>query len=75
MMKIRMSRAYAAYKKGEVVELPEQQAESLIAWEYATRASDADQPLLDMPKRKRRVQDDPRVERAQSEPDAEWRAK
>ena len=49
MMKIRMNRAYAAYKKGEVVELPEQQAESLIAWEYATRATDADQPLLDAP--------------------------
>ncbi|NBX72672.1 MAG: hypothetical protein EBQ89_00030 [Alphaproteobacteria bacterium] len=49
MMKIRMSRAYAAYKKGEVVELPERQAESLIAWEYATRVTDAEKPLLDKP--------------------------
>lgn len=49
MMKIRMSKPYAAYKKGEIVELPEQQAESLIAWEYATRAADADQPLLETP--------------------------
>jgi hypothetical protein len=49
MMKIRMSKPYAAYKKGEVVELPERQAESLIAWEYATRAADADQPLLETP--------------------------
>ncbi len=49
MMKIRMSKPYAAYKKGEVVELPERQAESLIAWEYATRAIDADQPLLETP--------------------------
>ena len=57
MMKIRMSTPHGAYKKGEVVELPERQAESLIAWEYATRATDADQPLLDAtattkPKRK-----------------------
>jgi hypothetical protein len=52
MMRIRMTKPYAAYKKGEVVELPERQAESLIAWEYATRAADADQPLLDTPKPK-----------------------
>jgi hypothetical protein len=49
MMKIRMSKPHGAYKKGGLVELPEQQAESLIAWEYATRAADADQPLLDTP--------------------------
>jgi len=49
MMKVRMSKPYAAYKKGELVELPERQAESLIAWEYATRAADAEQPLLDPP--------------------------
>jgi len=53
MMKIRMTRAHRAYKKGELVELPEQQAESLIAWEYATRATDADQPLLDQPANKK----------------------
>jgi hypothetical protein len=54
MMKIRMVKPYAAYKKGEIVELPERQAESLIAWEYAKRAADADQPLLDTPKPKRK---------------------
>lgn len=54
MMKIRMSKPYGAYKKGEVLELPERQAESLIAWEYATRATDSPQPLLDAPKPKRK---------------------
>lgn len=54
MMKIRMVKPYAAYKKGEVVELPERQAESLIAWEYAKRATDADTPLLNTPKTKRK---------------------
>jgi hypothetical protein len=56
MMRIRMTKPYAAYKKGEVVELPERQAESLIAWEYAKRAADADQPLLDTPKPKQKKQ-------------------
>jgi len=68
MMKVRMSRAYAAYKKGEVVELPERQAESLIAWEYATRAADADQPLIDAAKGRGK-----KVERAQAEPKSERR--
>ncbi len=68
MMKIRMVKPYAAYKKGEIVELPERQAESLIAWEYATRAADADQPLLDAAKVRAK-----KVERAVSEPKAEKR--
>lgn len=55
MMKIRMSKPYGAYKKGETVELPQRQAESLIAWEYATRATDSPQPLLDdEPKRRKK---------------------
>jgi hypothetical protein len=69
MMKVRMAKPYAAYKKGEVVELPERQAESLIAWEYATRVTDADQPLLDATQGRGR-----KVERAQSEPKGEQRS-
>lgn len=46
-MKIRMAKPYAAYRKGEVVELPERQAESLIAWEYATRVDDSQQSLIE----------------------------
>ena len=51
-IKVRMSRAYAAYKKGEVVEVPEQQAQSMIAWEYATLVSE--QPLLDSQKQRKK---------------------
>jgi len=32
-MKIRMARQHGAYKAGEVVDIPERQASSLIAWE------------------------------------------
>lgn len=46
-MKIRMKRAYAAYKAGEVLELPERQAASLIAWEYATEVRNAQQDLIE----------------------------
>jgi hypothetical protein len=46
-MKIRMAKVYGAYKKGEIVELPERQAESLIAWEYATRVDDSQQSLIE----------------------------
>ena len=46
-MKIRMSRELGAYKPGEVVDLPERQAQSLIAWEYATEVRDAQQTLIE----------------------------
>ena len=36
-MKIKMTRPHGSYKKGDVLELPVRQAESLIAWEYAVR--------------------------------------
>lgn len=40
MVRIRMRKAHGAYRVGEIVELPERDAESLIAWEYAERATD-----------------------------------
>lgn len=69
MMKIRMVKPYAAYKKGETVELPERQAESLIAWDYAVRVPEDEQPLLDdSPKQRRRRHG---IETADAPPDAE----
>ena len=41
MVRIRMRKAHGAYRVGEIVELPERDAESLIAWEYAERAHDS----------------------------------
>jgi hypothetical protein len=46
-MKIRMARAHGAYKVGEVIDLPERQAQSLIAWEYATEVRDSQQTLIE----------------------------
>jgi len=46
-MKIRMARAHGAYKPGEVIDLPERQAQSLIAWEYATEVRDNQQTLVE----------------------------
>lgn len=46
-MKIRMAKAHGSYKPGEVVDLPEQQAKSLIAWEYATEVRDTQQRLIE----------------------------
>jgi len=46
-MKIRMARAHGAYKPGEVIDLPERQAQSLIAWEYATEVRDNQQTLIE----------------------------
>jgi hypothetical protein len=46
-MKIRMKRAHGAYKAGEVIDLPERQALSLIAWEYATEVRNAQQDLIE----------------------------
>ena len=46
-MKIRMARQHGAYKPGEVVDLPEQQATSLIAWEYATEVRDSQQTFIE----------------------------
>jgi hypothetical protein len=42
-----MARAHGAYKPGEVIELPERQARSLIAWEYATEVRDSQQTLIE----------------------------
>ena len=46
-MKIRMKRPHGAYKPGEVLDLPERQAQSLIAWEYATEVRDNQQTLIE----------------------------
>jgi hypothetical protein len=46
-MKIRLTRAHGAYKVGEVIDLPERQAQSLIAWEYATEVRDSQQNLIE----------------------------
>lgn len=46
-MKIRMKRAHGAYRAGEVIDLPERQALSLIAWEYASEVRDAQQSLIE----------------------------
>lgn len=46
-MKIRMARAHGAYKPGEVIDLPERQAQSLIAWEYATEVRNDQQTLIE----------------------------
>lgn len=46
-VKIRMLKAYAAYRKGEIMELPEQQAASLIAWDYAQRVEERQQTLIE----------------------------
>lgn len=42
-----MLRPYGAYKAGEVLDLPQRQAEGLIAWEYAAAARDAQQTLIE----------------------------
>lgn len=46
-MRIRMLKAYGAYKAGEVLDLPQRQAEGLIAWEYAAAARDEQQTLIE----------------------------
>jgi hypothetical protein len=46
-MKIRMLRPYGAYKPGEVLDLPQRQAEGLVAWEYATEVRDSQQTLIE----------------------------
>lgn len=46
-MKIRMARQHGAYKPGEIVDLPERQARSLIAWEYATEVHDSQRLLIE----------------------------
>ena len=46
-MKIRMRRPHGAYRPGEVIELPDQQALSLIAWEYASEVRDGQQTLIE----------------------------
>jgi hypothetical protein len=42
-----MLRAYGAYKAGEVLDLPQRQAEGLVAWEYAAAARDDQQTLIE----------------------------
>lgn len=46
-MKIRMAKPFGAYKPGEVVELPDRQAQSLIAWEYASEVRGSQQQLIE----------------------------
>jgi hypothetical protein len=47
-MKIRMLRAYGAYKAGEVLDVPQRQAEGMIAWEYAAEVTrDQQQTLIE----------------------------
>jgi len=41
-VKIVMKRHHGAYKPGEVVDLPDNDARALIAWEYASEAPPAD---------------------------------
>jgi hypothetical protein len=41
MVRIRMKKPHGAYRVGEIVQLPERDADSLIAWEYAERVSDS----------------------------------
>jgi hypothetical protein len=69
MMKIRMVKPYAAYRKGEIVELPERDAETLIAWDYATRVEGDDQQLLDDSPKNRRKRHG--IETADAPPDGE----
>jgi len=42
-----MLRPYGAYKPGEVLDLPQRQAEGLVAWEYATEVRDSQQTLIE----------------------------
>lgn len=42
-----MAKQHGAYKPGEVVDIPERQARSLIAWEYATEIRDSQQTLIE----------------------------
>jgi len=44
-IRLRMTRPYAAYKSGEVVECEHGLAERLLAWGYATR--EQRQPLIE----------------------------
>lgn len=44
-IRVRMKRAYGAYKQGEVVEVDEGLASRLFAWDYATR--DTQQTLIE----------------------------
>jgi hypothetical protein len=46
-MKIRMAKAHGSYKPGDVVDLPERQAQSLIAWAYATEVRETQQQLIE----------------------------
>lgn len=46
-MKIRMAKSHGSYKPGEIVDLPERQARSLIAWEYATEIRESQQTLIE----------------------------
>ena len=46
-MKIRMLRQHMSYKVGDVVELPDVDAASLIAWDYAKEVTDQQRPLVE----------------------------
>lgn len=62
MVRIRMKKAHGAYRVGEIVELPERDADSLVAWEYAERAQDAQQNLIET------ATDEPKTETADVTP-------
>lgn len=59
-IRVRMKRAYGAYKQGEVVEVDEGLAARLMAWDYA--AEDRQRPLIET------TADEPEVERADATP-------
>jgi hypothetical protein len=46
-MRIRLTKPHGAYKRGEVIDLPDRQSESLIAWEYAVAARDDQRELVE----------------------------
>lgn len=61
MVRIRMRKPHGSYRVGEIIQLPERDAESLIAWEYAERANDS-QTLIET------ATDEPKVETADVTP-------
>jgi hypothetical protein len=46
-MRIKMLRSHGAYKPGEVLDLPQSQAERLIAWEYAASVRGDQQKMIE----------------------------
>jgi hypothetical protein len=61
-MKIRMLKPYGAYKAGQVIDLPQRQADGLVTWEYAEAVRDQQQTLIET------ASVDPQVETADVTP-------